>query len=84
MQPPVRCQNVLGIDPAFRTGCKVVAVDQYGVLLDYTTIYPHEPHKRQAEALNALSRMVEQYKISLIVIGTALPAGSGAVSCRAS
>ncbi|HHT72388.1 MAG TPA: RNA-binding transcriptional accessory protein [Firmicutes bacterium] len=69
MQPPVRCQNVLGIDPAFRTGCKVVAVDQYGVLLDYTTIYPHEPHKRRAEALNALSRMVEQYKISLIVIG---------------
>jgi uncharacterized protein len=69
MQAPVRGLNVLGIDPAYRTGCKVVAVDQYGVLLDYTTIYPHEPQRRWAEAIAALGALVERHHIALIVIG---------------
>lgn len=69
MQPPVRGRSVLGIDPAYRTGCKVVAVDQYGDLLDSTTIYPHAPHKRWQEALSILEAMVDKHQISLIVIG---------------
>ncbi|HBG00676.1 MAG TPA: RNA-binding transcriptional accessory protein, partial [Firmicutes bacterium] len=54
MQSPVRGSRVLGIDPAFRTGCKVVAVSEFGDLLEYTTIYPHEPQKRWSEALRTL------------------------------
>lgn len=69
MQAPVRGYRVLGIDPAYRTGCKVVAVDQFGVLLEHTTIYPHEPQKRWEDSLSILNTMIEQHQIDLIVIG---------------
>ena len=55
LQSPVRGSRVLGIDPAFRTGCKVVAVNEFGDLLEYTTIYPHEPQRRWQEALQTLT-----------------------------
>lgn len=69
MQAPVRGFTVVGIDPAYRTGCKVVVVDQYGVLLEYTTIYPHEPQGRWNEALQTLNALVDKYAAALIVIG---------------
>lgn len=69
MQSPVRGRRVLGLDPAFRTGCKVVAVNEFGDLLEYTTIYPHEPQKRWAEALTTLEALVKKHDISLITIG---------------
>lgn len=69
MQSPVRGRNVLGIDPAFRTGCKVVALNEFGDLLEYTTIYPHEPQKKWAEALSTLESLVKKHDISLITIG---------------
>lgn len=69
MQAPVRGYRVLGIDPAYRTGCKVVAVDEYGVLLEYTTIYPHEPQKQWAESLSILNAMIDRHQVSLVVIG---------------
>ena len=50
-QPPLAGQTVLGIDPGFRTGCKVAVVDPTGKLLDTETIYPHEPQKRWEQAL---------------------------------
>ena len=53
-QPPLAGHTVLGIDPGFRTGCKVAVVDPSGKLLDTVTIYPHEPQNRQAEALATL------------------------------
>ncbi len=69
MQSPVRGHRVLGIDPAFRTGCKVVAVSEFGDLLEHTTIYPHEPQKRWDEALKTLKSLVDKYSLSLITIG---------------
>lgn len=69
MQSPVRGRNVLGIDPAFRTGCKVVALNEFGDLLEYTTIYPHEPQRKWAEALSTLESLVKKHDISLITIG---------------
>ena len=69
MQSPVRGRRVLGIDPAFRTGCKAAAVDEFGQLLEYTTIYPHEPQRRWEEALQTLAALVEKHGITLITIG---------------
>ncbi len=68
-QPPLAGQTVLGIDPGFRTGCKVAVVDPTGKLLDTATIYPHEPQKRWAEALEALKRLVVRHGVTLVAIG---------------
>lgn len=69
MQSPVRGRRVLGIDPAFRTGCKVVAVNEFGDLLEYTTIYPHEPQRRWAEAIQTLKGLVNKHQLTLVTIG---------------
>jgi uncharacterized protein len=69
MQSPVRGHRVLGIDPAFRTGCKVVAIGEFGDLLEYTTIYPHEPQKRWEQALDTLDVLVDKHQLSLVTIG---------------
>ena len=69
MQSPVRGHRVLGIDPAFRTGCKVVAVGEFGDLLEYTTIYPHEPQKHWGQALDTLKILVDKHELSLVTIG---------------
>lgn len=68
-QPPLLGQVVLGIDPGFRTGCKIAVVDPTGKVLDTTTIYPHEPQKRWNEALSTLRELINQHRVSLIAIG---------------
>ena len=68
-QPPLAGQTVLGIDPGFRTGCKVAVVDPTGKLLDTTTIYPHEPQRRVEESLRALSALVSRHHVTLLAIG---------------
>ena len=68
-QPPLAGQTVLGIDPGFRTGCKAAIIDPTGKLLETATIYPHEPQKRWAEALETLRRLVEKHKVTLVAIG---------------
>lgn len=60
LQPPVRSKTVIGIDPGFRTGCKVALVDPTGKFLGGTTIYPHEPQKRWDEAKATLLKMIGQ------------------------
>lgn len=69
LQSPIRNRRVLGIDPAYRTGCKVVAVNEFGDLLEYTTIYPHVPQRRWAEALSLLKSLAEKHNLSLVTIG---------------
>ncbi len=69
LQPPVKGNKVLGIDPAFRTGCKLGVVDETGKLLETGVIYPTPPHNQTAEAKRFLSRIVSQYDIDLIAIG---------------
>jgi uncharacterized protein len=68
-QPPLAGQTVLGIDPGFRTGCKVAVVDPTGRVLDIATIYPHEPQKRREDALKSLAALVARHRVSLIAIG---------------
>lgn len=68
-QPPLADHTVLGIDPGFRTGCKVAVIDPSGRVLDTATIYPHEPQNQQEEALGTLSKLVERHNVSLLAIG---------------
>lgn len=67
--PPLAGQTVLGIDPGFRTGCKVAVVDPTGKLLDTGTIYPHEPKNDWVGAMKTLEEMVKRHRVSLITIG---------------
>ena len=68
-QPPLAGHTVLGIDPGYRTGCKVAVVDPTGKLLDTATIYPHEPQKQWDAALHALAHLVVRHGVTLIAIG---------------
>jgi protein Tex len=68
-QPPLAGLTVLGIDPGFRTGCKVGVVDSTGRLLDTATIYPHEPQKDRVKALKILEALVIRDKVDLVTIG---------------
>lgn len=69
LQPPVADTVVLGIDPAYRTGCKLAVVDGHGNLLETGTIYPHEPQHRTEEALQILRQLVSKHQVRLIAIG---------------
>lgn len=60
LQPPIKGKTVIGIDPGFRTGCKLALVDPTGKFLGGTTIYPHEPQKKWAEAKTILLKLIEQ------------------------
>jgi uncharacterized protein len=68
-QPPLTGQTVLGIDPGYRTGCKVAVVDPTGKLLDTGTIYPHEPKNDWQGALQTLEDMINRHHVTLITIG---------------
>lgn len=68
-QAPLADQTVLGIDPGFRTGCKVAVVDSTGKLLDTGTIYPHEPKNDWQGAINTLQDMINRHHVTLITIG---------------
>lgn len=69
LQPPVQQTRVMGIDPGYRTGCKVAVVDETGKLLDTATIYPHPPQEKREEALAILGVMVQKHQVHLISIG---------------
>jgi Transcriptional accessory protein len=66
---PAGRKAVLGVDPGFRTGCKVVAVDETGKLLEYRTIFPHEPQKKVAEASKDIAEMISKHNVVLVAIG---------------
>ena len=69
LAPPLRGKNVLAIDPGFRTGCKVVCLDQHGNLLHNETIYPHPPENKVKESMHKIKNLVNAYKIDAIAIG---------------
>lgn len=66
---PLGQKRVLALDPGFRTGCKVVCLDQYGSFLKYETIFPHAPQNQWNEAKNTLIHLVEKYEIEAIGYG---------------
>ncbi len=69
LAPPLGQKRTLAIDPGYRTGCKVVCLDEQGNLLHNETIYPHKPQEEKKMAAKKISSMVEVYKIDAIAIG---------------
>ena len=69
LAPPLGQKRVMGIDPGFRTGCKIVCLDAQGNLLHNEAIYPHPPKNERSAASHKLTKLVEQYKIEAIAIG---------------
>jgi protein Tex len=69
LQPPLKGRSVLGIDPAFRTGCKIAVCDATGKVLETLAIYPHEPQRKWKEALQVLAALVQKHQVEAIAIG---------------
>ena len=69
MSAPLGEKRIIGIDPGFRTGCKVVVIEKTGELLHNTTIYPHPPVSKQEEASHTIRHLVDKYDVAAIAIG---------------
>lgn len=69
MQPPVKGRVTLGLDPAYRTGCKIAVVDATGRVLDTTVVYPTPPQSKTEEAAAKLRALIKKYDVSAISIG---------------
>ncbi|MCH8567461.1 MAG: RNA-binding transcriptional accessory protein [Balneolales bacterium] len=69
LQPPFSTKVVLGIDPAYRTGCKVAVVDKTGAYQEGTTIFPTPPFSKIAESKAVLAHLIQKYTVDLIAIG---------------
>ena len=69
LAPPLGQKRVMGVDPGYRTGCKIVCLDAQGSLLHNETIYPHPPKSEYSQAARSIVKLVEQYQIEAIAIG---------------
>jgi len=69
LQPPMKGKYVLGVDPAYRTGCKLAVVDETGKMLEVTAIYPHPPKPDVAKSKATVKGILAKYPISIIAIG---------------
>jgi uncharacterized protein len=69
LSAPLGEKRVMGIDPGFRTGCKVVCLDNNGNLLHHTALYPHEPQRRTLETAAELKRLIALHQIEAIAVG---------------
>jgi uncharacterized protein len=69
MAPPLGQKTVMGIDPGYKTGCKIVCLDKQGNLLHNSTIYPHPPQEDKSASIKRIDTLVEQYHIEAIAIG---------------
>ena len=69
LAPPVGQKRVLAIDPGFRTGCKVVCLDEQGNLLHNEAIFPHPPVSEKVKSIQTVSSLVQKYRIEVIAIG---------------
>ena len=69
MQPPVKGRVTIGLDPGYRTGCKVAVVDETGKVLDTGVIYPAPPHKKIDEAKKIIKDLVKKHNVSMFAIG---------------
>ncbi len=69
LAPPLGARRVMGIDPGFRTGCKVVCLDRQGKLLHHATIFPHSGAAQAEKAGSALRKLVEEYRVEAVAIG---------------
>ena len=69
LAPPLGQQRILGVDPGYRSGCKLVCLDEQGNLLHNETIYPHPPQNEFSKAASKVSMLISTYKIDAIAIG---------------
>ena len=69
MQPPLKGKVILGLDPAYRTGCKIAVIDENGNVLDHTVIYPTPPQKKVEEAKAILKKLIAKHNVDVISIG---------------
>lgn len=69
LQPPVKGQVVLGVDPGFRTGCKLAVVDETGKVLDLGVMYPHPPQKKWDDSKAMIKGLIEKHGVNIITIG---------------
>ncbi len=69
LQPPLKGKTILGLDPAYRTGCKIAVIDSEGNVLDTTVIYPTPPQEKIEEAKAVLLKLIDKYKVNVISIG---------------
>jgi protein Tex len=67
--PPLKGKNILGWDPAYRTGCKLAIINEYGDCLKVDTVYPFEPKNDRENTIKKLKMLVDQYQISIIACG---------------
>ena len=69
LQPPIRGKRIMGIDPGYRTGCKVAVIDETGKYLEGATIYPHPPHEDRDGAKRILFDLANKHYVDIIAIG---------------
>lgn len=69
MQPPLKGKRILGLDPAYRTGCKIAIIDESGNVLDTTVVYPTPPQERIDEAKLILLKLIKKHNVNVISIG---------------
>lgn len=69
LQPPIKDKVTLGLDPAYRTGCKIAVVNGFGKVLDTTVIYPTPPQSKIAEAKETLTKLINKHNVDIISIG---------------
>lgn len=75
LQPPVKGKVALGLDPAYRTGCKIAVVDETGKVLDTTVVYPTPPQNKKEEAQKTLCALIRKYGVQVIAIGNGTATG---------
>ena len=69
MQPPIRDTSMIGLDPGYRTGCKVAVISEYGDVLDHTAIFPTKPREDIKGSKKVLTNFINKYNVKLIAIG---------------
>ncbi|PLT27948.1 Tex family protein [Peribacillus deserti] len=69
LQPPLKGKTVLGVDPAFRTGCKLAVIDETGKVLKIDVVYPHPPVNKKVEARDKLKHILSQYDVEVVAVG---------------
>lgn len=69
LTPPMKEKNILGLDPAYRTGCKLAVISKTSKVLDICVIYPHEPKNKWEEAKEKIKELIDKYDIDIIAIG---------------
>ncbi|NUI94391.1 Tex family protein [Staphylococcus borealis] len=69
LQPPMKGKQILGVDPAFRTGCKLAVINPFGTFIDKSVIYPHPPKSKIEASEKEIVRMIKENHVELIAIG---------------